>query len=86
MMSQKHDEDNPIDEKAAAVSHGRNKDPLEQMLAMKDEQIRELKNNLVKKENQMEKKDQEWMEKVEELRQENNEVYTCTYNDSVILV
>ena len=111
-MSQKHDEDNPIDEKAAAVSHGGNKDPLERMLAMKDEQIRELKNDLVKKENQMdkrdkdareefskkekelreafEKKDQEWMEKVEELRgqlgQGNNEVSTCTYKDSVILV
>ena len=112
MMADKYDEENPIDEKAAVYNHGRNKDPLERMLAMKDEQIRELKNDLVKKENQMdkrdkeareefskkekelreafEKKDQEWMEKVEELRGQlgkgNNEVYTCTYKDSVILV
>ena len=48
------------------------KDPLERMLDMKDEQIRELKNDLAKK-------DHEWMEKVEELRgqlgKRDDEVY-----------
>ena len=66
MMTDKHDEDNIIDEKAAA--HGVNKDPLERILAMKDEQIRELKNDLVKREKEMSKRDREWTEKVEELK------------------
>ena len=51
-MTDKHDEDNPIDEKASAVqvNHGGNKDMRERMLDMKDEQIRELRNDLAKNE------------------------------------
>ena len=82
MMAQ----DNFNDEKTD-VNYRGNKDPLERMLDMKDEQIRVLRNDLARKENQMDKKDkeareeflkelrdtlvkkdQEWMEKVEELR------------------
>ena len=58
MMTDKHDEDNLIGEKAA-VNHGGNKDPMERILAMKDEQIRELKNNLVEVRGQLQNRDDE---------------------------
>lgn len=43
----------------AAVDHRGKKDPLERMLDMKDEQIRELRNDLAKKEKQMTDRDKE---------------------------
>ena len=58
MMTDKYDGDNLIDEKAA-VNHGGNKDPMERILAMKDEQIRELKNNLVEVRGQLQNRDDE---------------------------
>ena len=76
MTMQKYDEYNFIDrEEKADVNYRGNKDPLERILDMKDEQIRELRNDLAKK-------DQEWMEKVEEVRgQLGKEIirynYTC---------
>ena len=48
-------------------------------LDTKDEQIRELKNDFVKK-------DQEWMEKVEELRGQLGKRDDEVYKNSVILV
>ena len=69
-----YDQDNFNDEKAA-VNHRGNKDPLERMLDMKDEQIRELKNDFAKK-------DQELMEKVEVLRDQLGKRDDEVYEDS----
>ena len=76
MMSQEHDKDNPIDKKAA-INHGGNKlkdDPLERMLAMKNEQISELKNDLAKKETQMDKREKEAREEFSKKEKELREV------------
>ena len=74
MMSQENDKDNPIDEKADGGNKPKD-DPLERMLAMKDEQIRELKIDLNKKETQMDKREKEAREEFSKKEKELREAF-----------
>ena len=72
-MAQEYDEDNLNNDGNAAVNY-RGKDPLERMLDMKESQIRELKNDLAKKANQMAQKDKETREELSKKESELRDI------------
>ena len=70
MMEKKHDEDNPIDEKAD-INY---RSPLERIVDMKDEQIGVLRKDLAKKENQMAQREKETREELSKKETESKDM------------